>query len=184
MVSCFRRAAPSLEAIPCSSKDAHSTKAAIHDVCGPTTPKLLYSDNARELVAAGKALGWWHDYSTDNRPASNGVVERQNRNVLEGLRSILLESGLEHKFWSQAVQCWCFLNNTTRVHEKDNMTPYQRRHGKKVKFEGQQIAFGAKIHYLPTADREVRQRHKAGPRMVECLFAGYKQRVDGKWSGE
>ena len=46
------------------------------------------------------------------------------------------------------------------------------------------IPFGAKIHYLPTADREAGQRQKVAPKMVEGLFAGYKWHSDGKWRGE
>ena len=104
--------------------------------------------------------------------------------MLEGLRSCLCESGLEHALWSQAAQCWCFLQNVTRQHDNDNKTPYQRRLGSAAAFPGKLVPFGAKIQYLPTADREVAQRQKGAPRMVEGLFAGYKLGHDAKWKGE
>ena len=80
------------------------------------------------------------------------------------------------------MQCWCVFNNVSRVFDKDNKTPWQRRHG--FQFTGQLIPFGAKVHYLPTADREVLQRFKCAPKMVEGLFAGYKLHTDGKFRGE
>ena len=184
IVNCYDRATMWLEASPCTSKDAHTTRAVLRDFAGTCNPKLFYSDNAGELLRAAEQLGWRHDTATDNRPATNGVIERQNRNVLEGTRSSLHESGLEHRFWSQAMACWCFLNNVTRRHDKDNLTPWQRRHGSTNKFQGKLVPFGAKIHYLPTADREVSQRQKIAPKMVEGLFAGYKMHSDGKWRGE
>ena len=91
---------------------------------------------------------------------------------------------MEHKCWSDAIQAWCALNNFSRVYEKDKLTPYQRRHGADKRFEGKLVAFGAKVHYLPTAEREVLQRQKMAPKMVEGLFAGYKLHTDGKWRGE
>ncbi len=81
---------------------------------GPAARKpLLYTDNSGEFQMAAKKLGWLHDHASDNRPATNGVIERCNRKILEGFRSALHESGLEHKLWSQAVCCWCQLYNLT-----------------------------------------------------------------------
>ena len=50
---------------------------------------------------------------------------------------------------------WCLLNNASRKGDKDQLTPWQRRFGAKHRFEGKLVPFGAKVHYLPTADREV-----------------------------
>ena len=111
VVTMYDRATMWLEARPRPSKDAHSTRAALRDFAGSINPKLFYSDNGLELVKAAAELQWRHDTATDHRPATNGVIERQNRNVLEGTRASLYESGLEHRCWSQAMQCWCSLNN-------------------------------------------------------------------------
>ena len=165
-----------LDAKPVASKDAHTTRVALRDFAGTCNPKLFYSDNAGEFKQAAASLEWRHDTGTDNRPATNSVIERQNRNILEGTRTALYKAGLEHKFWSRAIQCWCFLSNVSRVHESDGKTVWKRRHG--IKFEGKLIPFCAEIHYLPTADREVQQRQKCAPKMVEGLFAGYKQHTD------
>ena len=144
VVTCYDRATQWLEASPVASKDAHTTRAALRDFAGTCNPKLFYSDNAQELVQAAKSLEWRHDTGTDNRPQTNGVIERQNRNILEGTRASLCEAGLEHKFWSQAMQCWCTLINAPCVHDAGAKIPWQRRHG--FRFPGKLIRFGAKTH--------------------------------------
>ena len=184
LLSIYDRATQWVEATPCPSKDRATTKMALRDFVGSSPLKMLYSDNSGEIREAAKDLGWLHDTSTDNRPQTNGVIERQNRNILEGLRATLYESGLEHRFWSQAVAAWCVLHNVTKGEDINMVTPWQRRHGTQAKFGGQLVPFGAKIHYLPSADREVEARQKAAPRMIEGLFAGYKLLHDARWNGE
>ena len=154
----FDRGTRWIEVCPCASKDTIATKLALQDFAGTTVPKLVYTDNSGEFKTAIKQLGWLHDSSTDNRPQTNGVIERQNRNILEGTRSTLYVSGLEHKFWSQAATTWCQIHNFIKVDESDGLTPWQRRHGKECKFDGLIVPFGAKVFYLPTADREVLAR--------------------------
>ena len=76
------------------------------------------------------------------------------------------------------------LSNLTKNDEDHNLSPWDRRHRGRYGFNGQLVFFGAKIHYLPTAGRELEQRQKAAPRMVEGLFAGYKVLHDARWNGE
>ncbi len=97
LLSIYDRGTRWLEVFPAASKDAAATKMSLQDFAGSVAPQLIYTDNSNELYSAIRLLGWKHDHSTDNRPQTNGVIERQNRNVLEGLRSSLWESGLEHK---------------------------------------------------------------------------------------
>ena len=47
----------------------------------------LYTDGAPEVVKAGKNLRTCHDTSTPYRFATNGIAEREIRNVLEGTRT-------------------------------------------------------------------------------------------------
>ena len=54
----------------------------------------LSTDGAREIVKAGKNLRTCHDTSAPYRSATNGIAEREIRNVLEGTRTLLEHSGL------------------------------------------------------------------------------------------
>eukprot|EP00975_Prorocentrum_lima_P018537 3902332-Prorocentrum_lima.AAC.1 len=44
-------------------------------------------------------------------PRNNSWVERANRTVLEGARSLLLEAGLPSRFWPYAVRHFCLARN-------------------------------------------------------------------------
>ena len=80
-LTCYDRATMWLESVPCTSKDASTTRTALRDFAGSCNPKLFYSDNSGELVKAALELEWRHDTSTENRPATNGVIERHNHSV-------------------------------------------------------------------------------------------------------
>ena len=54
----------------------------------------LYTDGAPEIAKAGKNLRTCHDTSTPYRSATNGIAEREIRNVSEGTRTLL-----EHSYW-------------------------------------------------------------------------------------
>ena len=85
LLAIFDRATRWLEAFPSVSKDSATTEMALKDFAGTIEPKLLYTDNSRESTHAAKQPKWKHYNSTGNRPATNGVIERQNRNILDGV---------------------------------------------------------------------------------------------------
>ena len=62
----------------------------------------LYTDGAPETIKAGKNLKTCHDTSTPYRSATNGIAEREIRNVLEGTRTLLEHSGLPNSYWPYA----------------------------------------------------------------------------------
>ena len=62
----------------------------------------------------GKAredLSWNHRSSTPHRSETNGIAEGAVRRVKEGTSAILLQSGLDERWWSDSVECCCFLRN-------------------------------------------------------------------------
>ena len=91
-------------------------------------------------------------------------------NVSQGARALLYESGIEHRFWSQAMAFSCFLSNVSRAREKAGLTPWQTHHGRDKCFKGKLAPTGVKIHCLPTADREVLQRQVVAAQMVEGML--------------
>ena len=76
-------------------------------------------DNAPELVSACRVLGYRHHRSTENRPQSNGVAERNIRRILEGTRAALHDSGLSRRYWHLAMRCYCVLHNFVDVWKFD-----------------------------------------------------------------
>ena len=102
-----------------------------------------WTDNAPELVAACRALGYRHHLATENRPQSNGVAERNMRRILEGTPAALHDSGLSKRYWHLAMRCYCALHNFVDVWKHDK-TLYELRFNRK--FKGQLIPFVSKVY--------------------------------------
>ncbi len=81
---------------PIKSKTAQAVAHALvaHLICPYTTPRVLLSDNVTEFcntVIAEICANFetTQTYTTPYHPASNGLVERANRKILEVLRPIV-----------------------------------------------------------------------------------------------
>ena len=118
-----------VDCFPANDKSAASTEDAIRYFLGAYKAKIIYCDGSLELEAACKSLRILHDTSTPNRPETNGVAERAVRRVCEGTRAVLLQSGLPHRWWTEAAKCYCVLRNVCEpATTADATTPYQLRH--------------------------------------------------------
>ena len=58
----------------------------------------FHSDNAHELRKAATHMSWSLDTSVPYVSESNGVIERQNGIVFDGLRTLLDNAGLAPQF--------------------------------------------------------------------------------------
>ena len=121
-------------AYPARNKSAEEIKVAAQDLVGSDEVKLWCSDGAPELHAVFREMGLRHDKSDPHRSETNGVIERTNRTVLEGTRTILFQSGMPYKYWRSAAKCFCALCNTHHADKKKGTIPYGFRHG--TKFPG------------------------------------------------
>ena len=64
-----------------------------------------------------------HETSTSYCPEQNGVIERDNRTVVESARSLLYSTDLEEKFWAEAVCTAVYLLNRTSNKRLQGRTP-------------------------------------------------------------
>ena len=169
-------------AYPARSKTAEEIKVAVQDLVGAEKVKLWYSDGAPELHAVCRELGIRHDKSDPHRSETNGVIERTNRTVLKGTRTLLFQSGMPYKYWRMATKCFCALYNGQHANQKTGTIPHVERHG--TKFLAKLIPFGAKIYYLPSAERELEKREKLDASLRTGIFVGYRMHSGGRWSGQ
>eukprot|EP00971_Amphidinium_carterae_P293452 5826210-Amphidinium_carterae.1 len=137
----------------------------------------MYSDNAPELVRAAHERAWVHERAIPGISKNNGLVESQ-----EGTRCLLLQAGLDPRWWPHAARCFCHMNN---VQKKDGMSPWLRRFESKD-FDGELIPFGALIDFLQQPMKETIQTKQAkyAPRTVTGIFLGYFLQPGGKWKGD
>lgn len=121
------------------------------------TPKVIRSDRGREYVNKEvieylKTQGIQIQYTTPYTPQQNGVAERKNRSLVEMARCMVLDAGLPHMFWGEAINSANYLQNRLPT-RRTQTTPYERWNGLKAKVKHLQI-FGLKCFvHIPTEKR-------------------------------
>ena len=90
--------------------------------------KVIYTDNSSEFGKSCEELSWNHCTSTPHRSETNGIAERAVGRVKEGTSAVLLQSGLDEKWWADSMECYCYLRNIQHL-QSDGKTPHERRFG-------------------------------------------------------
>ncbi|GKD72722.1 retrovirus-related pol polyprotein from transposon TNT 1-94, partial [Tanacetum coccineum] len=101
-------------------------------------------------------------------PQQNGVVERQNRTLVEAARTMLIFSKALMFLWAEAVATVCYTQNRTLIYTCHNKTSYDLVHDKKSDLSFFQV-FGALCY--PTNDSE--DLGKLQPTADIGIFVGY-----------
>nr|GFC57866.1 integrase, catalytic region, zinc finger, CCHC-type, peptidase aspartic, catalytic [Tanacetum cinerariifolium] len=76
------------------------------------------------LHAYFAAEGILHQMSVARTPEQNGVVERQNRTLVEAARTMLSAAKIPLFFWAEAITTTCFTQNRSLVTPRHEKTPY------------------------------------------------------------
>ncbi|GJY89322.1 retrovirus-related pol polyprotein from transposon TNT 1-94 [Tanacetum coccineum] len=100
------------------------------------TIRYIRTDNGTEfvnkdLIAYYERVGIFHQKTVPRTPQQNGVVERQNRTLLEAARTMLIFSKALMFLWTEAVATACYTQNRSLIHTLHNKTPYELVHDKK-----------------------------------------------------
>ncbi|GJV80378.1 retrovirus-related pol polyprotein from transposon TNT 1-94 [Tanacetum coccineum] len=92
------------------------------DLCGPICVAIINGKKyILTLCAFFKEEGIEHQTSDPRTPEPNGVVERQNRTLVEAARTMLSTSKLSLFFWAEAIATACYTKNISIIiltHEK------------------------------------------------------------------
>ena len=99
--------------------------------------KVIYTDNSLEFVKSCEALSWNH-MSSPHRSATIGAAERAVRRVEEGTYAVLMQPGLDEKWWADSMECYCYLRSIQDLWS-DGETHYERRLG--VPFDGPMVEY-------------------------------------------
>ena len=179
---CMDRFTRWLQGYAANSKHTDEVVRDLQRFLGPQVkPQHVYTDNSSEFVNALKELNWPHDTSTPHRPQTNGVIERAVRVVKEGTSCVMVQSGLDEKWWPEAMNCFCFLRNVSTVLETHS-TAYKNRFGSD--FAGPLIPFGAEVEYYPITSKDKTKQHAFGSKLRKGIFLGYAQHAGGGWTGD
>lgn len=137
-------------------------------------PKCIRSDGGGEF--SGSALrkffvdnGIVQQMSAPYSPQQNGVAERKNRYLKEMMRCMLVESGLEKKFWGEAINTANYLQNRCPSSSIVS-TPYELWSKKKPSYSHLKI-FGSEAYvHVPKEKRKT-----LDAKSVKLVFVGYEE---------
>nr|GFB95289.1 hypothetical protein [Tanacetum cinerariifolium] len=139
------------------------------DWCGPMR---IASINGKRYVLVivddFSRYTWVHFLRSKDEAPENGVVERQNRTLVEATRTMLIFSRAPLFLWAEAIATTCFNQNRSIIHRRFNKTPYELINGKKPDISFLHV-FGALCY--PKNDRE--DIGKLGAKGDIGFFIGY-----------
>ena len=136
--------------------------------------KALRDDKGGEYMSTEwesfcSANGIQRQHTVRAEPHQNGVAERANRTLHEGIISMLNESKLPGSFWWDAVAAFVHVHNRspTSANEQHG-TPFERWHGTKPDVSHFRV-FGCTSYVHVKKDK----RQQLQPHFEKCVFIGY-----------
>ena len=98
------------------------------------TPKSIRSDEGREYINNElkrylNGEGIRVQYTVAYTPERNGVAERKNRTLIEMARCMLIDAGMDKKYWGEAVNTVNYLQNLLPTRCRDK-TPCESWHSR------------------------------------------------------
>jgi hypothetical protein len=110
-------------------------------------------------------------FHTDNMratPQQNGVAERTNRILDEGVASLLSDSHFPAHFWSEALSCFLHTLNLSPSAAVSGKTPFEAFYGRKPSVSHLHV-FGCQVYAHVQKDK-----HRSfQPKSRKCIFLGY-----------
>jgi hypothetical protein len=139
---------------------------------------VLRSDNGTEYKNSNvdqycKAYGIQQQYTTRYSSSQNGVAERLNLTIMDGVRALLLERDLPSTYWGEAAMNLVYSRNRSPTSANGLQTPFELFMGVKPTMGHLQI-FGSVCFALTTPyQRRISGPFKLSDRSERCVFLGY-----------
>ncbi|KAH9722810.1 hypothetical protein KPL70_006849 [Citrus sinensis] len=139
--------------------------------------KVLRSDNGGEYTSdpflqVCQNEGIKRYFTMRHTPQQNGVAERMNRTLLEKVRCMLSNAGLDKKFWAEAVSYASHLVNRLPSAAIGGKTPMEMWSGKYAQDYDSLRIFGCPAYYHV-------KDGKLDPRARKAIFMGFKGGAKG-----
>lgn len=138
-----------------------------------TKLKSIRTDNGSEFLNRHfqkfcSDTGVKHELTNTYTPEQNGVAERFNRTLMDGVRTVLSESGLSESFWPEAALYYTYTHNRV-CHAKQSLTPFELYSGT-VPSVRHLKPFGCTAYVgVPKQQRKTKFQQKA----VKGVLVGY-----------
>ncbi|GJT45612.1 retrovirus-related pol polyprotein from transposon TNT 1-94 [Tanacetum coccineum] len=128
----------------------------------------------KTLNAFFKEEGIEHQTSTPRTPEQNGVVERQNRTLVEAARTMLSASKLPLFFWPKAIATACYTQNRSIIILNHEKTAYHIINDRKPLIKHLHI-FGCTCYLTRDGENLDKMKQKGDP----CILVGYSTQSKG-----
>ena len=140
--------------------------------------KVVRTDNGGEYTSAEfktylKREGVCHEVTVPKTPQQNGVAERMNRTLIEGVRSMLAFARMPHKFWGEVLSTAVYHRNQSPMRAVKEMTPFEAWMGHKPNVAHFRT-FGCAA-YAHVAN----ERRKLDSKTRKCILLGYDTETKG-----
>lgn len=138
--------------------------------------KCIRSDNERSIMKgafrnAMDVMGVEMQPTIKYEHEQNGKAERSNRLLLEKSRSILIESGLEKKYWPYALMTATYAANRSPTSINNQKTPIEIFTQIKPDIRNLRV-FGSKC-WSRVPSEKLKGHHKLDERGIPCIFLTY-----------
>ncbi|GJS86148.1 retrovirus-related pol polyprotein from transposon TNT 1-94 [Tanacetum coccineum] len=128
----------------------------------------------KTLHAFFKEKGIEHQTSIPRTPEQNGIVERQNRTLIEAARMMLLVSKLPLLFWAEAIATACYTQNRSIIISTHEKTTYQIINDRKPSIKHLYI-FCFTCYLTRDGKNLDKMKEKGDP----CILVGYSTQSKG-----
>ena len=96
-----------IQSYPCKTKASQQTEGSLRKFLEPSVkPKVISTDNSLQFCKDCVELSWNHCTSTPHRSETNGIARTS---------AVLLQSGLDEKWWADSMECYCNLRNVQEL---------------------------------------------------------------------
>ncbi|WZY72206.1 hypothetical protein YC2023_004446 [Brassica napus] len=141
--------------------------------------KIFRSDNGGEYTGQAFKLHLaqheiLHQTSCPYTPQQNGVAERKNRHLMEVARSMMFQSNVPKKFWSDVVATACYLINRTPTLILQGQSPFEVLNQYKPSLEHMKV-FGCLCFVMVPGEI----RNKLEAKSSKAMFIGYSSSQKG-----
>ena len=115
-----------------------------------------------------------HEHTTTATPQQNGISERTNRTLMEGVTAMLQDAKLPSSMWGEALQLFVRILNATPTSALENMMPYEAWHKEKPNLSMLRV-FGCRAYM------HVQKQNRCGlePHTRKCVYSGFENGYKG-----
>ena len=137
--------------------------------------KRLRSDNGGEyknkkMTAICDKLKIAQEFTVPYNPEQNGLAERFNRTLIEMVRCMLKDSGMDRKYWAEAIKTAAYVRNRLPCDQNQGKSPFEATMNQKPDLDAMRV-FGCICYsHVPK-----QKRSKLSDTAVKCHMLGYSE---------